>query len=33
MEAESSLLFSQELSTGPYRESDEASPHLRTLFP
>jgi len=33
MEPESSLLFSQEPSTGQYPEPDVSNPHLRILFP
>jgi hypothetical protein len=32
MEPESSLLYSQEPSTGPYRESDESRPYHPNLF-
>jgi hypothetical protein len=31
-EPEGSLLSSQELTTGPYPEPDESSPHFNTLF-
>jgi len=33
MEPKSSLLFSQEPTTCPYREPDESSPQLPTQFP
>jgi hypothetical protein len=32
METESSLLCSQQLTTEPYLEPDESSPHPHTLF-
>jgi hypothetical protein len=32
MEPEGSLSLSQELATGPYREPNESSPQLLTLF-
>jgi hypothetical protein len=33
MEPEGSLLYSQELATGHYPETDESSPQLPILFP
>jgi hypothetical protein len=33
MEAEGSLLSSQQPATGPYPEPDESSPQFSTLFP
>jgi len=33
MEPKILLLFSQELDTGPYPESDASSPYLPTLIP